>query len=111
MTTIKIKALVFFIVLFYLLQLIQAYSRGREIKINWHYDEKGFDTLVITQDGKQVPHPYGFAGDIGLLYMLPFIRRMKAGKSVQNIGNGIKFDEIKFPLPLNFKGGIGYAIG
>ena len=53
----------------------------------------------------------GFAVDFGLLHELEFIKGMKLGFSIQNLGPGIKFIEQEDPLPLNIKGGIGYQIG
>ncbi|MBU1488094.1 PorV/PorQ family protein [bacterium] len=53
----------------------------------------------------------GFAADIGLLYKVEFIKGMKTGLLVQNLGPGIKFIEEQDPLPQNVKLGIGYERG
>lgn len=44
-------------------------------------------------------------GDIGVLYDHEPIR---AGLAIQNLGYGVKFDEIRYPLPLNAKIGVAY---
>lgn len=50
-----------------------------------------------------------FAADFGLLYRTP-IPHLTAGMNIQNIGPGIKFDQVADPLPLNFKLGVAYRM-
>ncbi len=50
-----------------------------------------------------------FAADLGLLYHTP-IKHLTAGLNVQNIGPGIKFDQVADPLPFNVKVGLAYKM-
>jgi hypothetical protein len=50
-----------------------------------------------------------FAVDLGLLYKTP-IPHFTAGLDVQNLGPGIKFDQVTDPLPLNVKVGVAYRM-
>ena len=50
-----------------------------------------------------------FAADLGLLYRTP-IPHMTAGLDLQNIGPGLKFEEVADPLPFNVKVGLAYRM-
>jgi long-subunit fatty acid transport protein len=50
-----------------------------------------------------------FAADLGLLYQTP-LPHLSAGLNIQNIGPGIKFDQVTDPLPLNVKVGFAYKL-
>ena len=50
-----------------------------------------------------------FAADLGMLYRTP-IPHLTAGFNIQNIGPGMKFDQVEDPLPLNFKIGVAYRM-
>lgn len=50
-----------------------------------------------------------FAADIGVLYKTP-IPHLKAGLDIQNLGPGIKFDQVADPLPTNVKVGLAYKM-
>lgn len=52
----------------------------------------------------------GFSVDIGLIYELNFIKNLRMGCVMQNLGPGIKFIKEADPLPFNFKGGAAYKI-
>jgi Type IX secretion system protein PorV len=51
----------------------------------------------------------GFAADLGVLYFTP-IPHLTAGMNLQNIGPGLKFDQVADPLPFNVKLGIAYKM-
>lgn len=50
-----------------------------------------------------------FAVDLGMLYRTP-IPHLTAGFNIQNLGPGMKFDQVEDPLPLNFKIGLAYRM-
>jgi long-subunit fatty acid transport protein len=50
-----------------------------------------------------------FAVDIGVLYKTP-IPHFTAGLDIQNLGPGIKFDQVTDPLPFNVKVGVAYRM-
>jgi long-subunit fatty acid transport protein len=50
-----------------------------------------------------------FAADLGVLYHTP-IPHLTAGLNIQNIGPGLKFDQVADPLPFNIKLGVAYKM-
>lgn len=50
-----------------------------------------------------------FAVDLGALYRTP-IPHLTAGLNVQNLGPGLKFDQVADPLPFNVKVGLAYRM-
>lgn len=50
-----------------------------------------------------------FAADVGVLYHTP-IPHLQAGLNLQNIGPGLKFDQVADPLPFNVKVGVAYKM-
>jgi long-subunit fatty acid transport protein len=49
------------------------------------------------------------AFDLGMLYRTP-IPHLTAGFNIQNVGMGMKFDQVEDPLPMNFKIGVAYKM-
>jgi hypothetical protein len=52
---------------------------------------------------------FGFASDVGLLYMMP-IKGLLAGVSFQNFGIGMRFIDETAKLPMIFRSGVSYAL-
>jgi len=50
-----------------------------------------------------------FAVDLGAMYRTP-IPHLQAGLDIQNIGPGLKFDQVADPLPFNVKLGLAYKM-
>jgi len=50
-----------------------------------------------------------FAVDLGMMYRTP-IPHLTAGLDVQNLGPGLKFDQVADPLPFNVKVGLAYRM-
>ena len=61
---------------------------------------------VLIEDYKAT----AFAGDLGLLYHLPFIKGLSFGAVVQNAGTELKYAEVGDPLPLTYRLGAAYRL-
>jgi long-subunit fatty acid transport protein len=74
-----------------------------------YYFDMGLVVKYISKSLASVSNSSDIAFDIGVLYRTP-IPHLTAGMDIQNLGPGMKFDQVSDPLPLNFKVGLAYRL-
>ena len=74
-----------------------------------YYFDIGLVAKYISKSLASVSSASDIAFDIGVLYRTP-VPHLTAGMDIQNLGPGMKFDQISDPLPLNFKVGLAYRL-
>ncbi len=74
-----------------------------------YYFDIGLVAKYISKSLASVSNASDIAFDFGLMYRSP-VPHLTAGLDVQNLGPGMKFDQVSDPLPLNFKVGLAYRL-
>jgi long-subunit fatty acid transport protein len=73
-----------------------------------YYFDLGLTVKYISKS-LSGPSAAGFAADLGMLYRTP-VPHLTAGLNLQNMGPGLKFEQIADPLPFNVKVGLAYKM-